>query len=74
MAMALSLAEALGCPAPWVSLPSRRSSSWKHAQELLRNFLGFIEIDDIGPHWLWSRLQRRPRPKKITWGDLLKGW
>ena len=73
--MALTLAAALGHPAPWVSLPSRRSASWAKVLEAFSNFLNGCELTvNFGPHKLWNRLQRRPRPKNIRWGEVLKGW
>ena len=70
-----TLADAVGHPADWMALPTRRSPSWENIIQQLENFTNLHgELGRRGPKWLWHKLQRRTVPRKIRWGDLLRGW
>ena len=70
-----NLVGALGHPAPWVALPSRRSPAWG---AILKRIEDFTNLHGLltrkRPNWLWGRLRQCMQPKKIYWGDLLQGW
>ena len=70
-----TLSEAVGHPARWMALPTRSSPSWEnilHRLELFTDLQG--DLGKRGPNWLWHKIQRRTLPKKIYWGELLRGW
>ena len=70
-----SLGEALGQPAGWEGLPTRRSRGWGEALTALGGFVrDSAVVAGRGPAWLWARLRRSAFPADATWGALLEGW
>ena len=73
--MAQTLAEALGHPAPWAFLPTKRSQEWPLVVRDLEEFVGSPHLlAGRGPVWLWKQLQCSAAPRRLTWGALLNGW
>ena len=66
---------ALGSPAPRAGVPTKRSRAW---QEIILRLESFSDLQGKfkgkGPVWLWSKLQQRPPPKSMEWGDMLRDW